>query len=71
MASRMMSQVEEIERAIQQFASGDLVELRAWFAKFDAEVWDREFEEDVQSGRLDALAREALDDWREGRCTEL
>ena len=49
-----MSKVEEIERAIQQLSSDDLSEFRAWFATFDAEVWDREFDEDVQAGRLDA-----------------
>ena len=61
-----MSKVEEIERAIQQLSSDDLSEFRAWFATFDAEVWDREFDEDVQAGRLDALAQEALDDWHGG-----
>ena len=26
--------------------------FRVWFAEFDAEVWDRQFEEDVAAGRL-------------------
>jgi hypothetical protein len=66
-----MSTVEEIERAIQQLPPDKLTEFRAWFAAFDAEVWDREFEEDVHSGRLDQLAEEALKDLDEGRCTDL
>ena len=66
-----MGNVEEIERAITQLAPEDLASLRAWFAVFDAEVWDREFEEDVQAGRLDSLAEEALTDLREGRTTDL
>ena len=37
----------------------------------DAEVWDRQLEEDVRAGRLDALAEEALRDLREGCCTDL
>ena len=49
----------------------DLAAFRAWFAKFDAEVWDRELEDDIPAGRLDALAEEALDDLRGGRCTDL
>jgi hypothetical protein len=36
----------------------------------DAAAWDRQIEEDVAAGRLDALADEALDDLREGRCTD-
>ncbi len=66
-----MSKAEEIEGAIQQLSAEDLAEFRAWFATFDARVWDREFDEDVQAGRLNALAREALDDWHGGRCTDL
>ena len=66
-----MSKIEEIERAIQQLSADDLSAFRAWFATYNAEAWDRAFDEDVQAGRLDALAREALDDGREGRCTDL
>jgi hypothetical protein len=66
-----MSKIEEIERAVQQPTSEDLAEFRAWFVRFDADVWDRQFEEDVKSGRLDVFAQEALEDRREGRCTEL
>jgi len=48
-----------------------LAAFRAWFAEFDAAVWDKQFEEDVAAGRLDQLAEEALRDLREERCTDL
>lgn len=66
-----MSIIEEIERAVTELPPEKLAEFRAWFAAFDARTWDREFEEDVEAGRLDALADEALRDLDEGRCTEL
>ena len=66
-----MSTIQEIEDAIRQLPSEDLAALRAWFAEFDAEKWDRQFEEDVAAGRLDHLADEALRDLHEGRCTDL
>lgn len=66
-----MSTVHEIEQAIRSLPEEDLVALRAWFAEFDADTWDRQFEEDVTAGRLDALADEALRDLRQGRCTDL
>mgnify|MGYP006873466372 CR=1 FL=1 len=66
-----MSTVEEIERAVADLPPERLAEFRAWFAEFDARTWDREFEEDVKAGRLDALADEALRDLDEGRCTDL
>lgn len=36
-----------------------------------AEDWDRKMGADIREGRLDGLAEEALEDLREGRCTDL
>ena len=66
-----MSTLQEIEDAISQLSSDDLSRFRTWFAEFDAEAWDRQFEEDVVSGKLDALADKALAHLRKGRCTDL
>lgn len=49
----------------------DLTAFRSWFADFDAEAWDRQFEKDVAAGRLDSLGDEALRDLSDGRCTDL
>ena len=66
-----MSSVPEIERAIRQLSPEELATFRAWFAEFDAASWDRQFEQDVAAGRLDALGDAALRDLRDGRCTDL
>ena len=66
-----MSTVKEIETAVSKLSLQELCSFRLWFAEFDAEAWDRQFERDVAAGRLDALANEALRDAREGRCTDL
>jgi len=66
----VMSLVQEIENAIRKLPAEDLAALRAWFAVFDADAWDRQFEQDVAAGRLDELAEEALRDLREGHCTD-
>jgi hypothetical protein len=65
-----MSTVNEIEDAIRKLPEVDLVALRAWFAEFDAAAWDRQLERDVAEGRLDMLVEEALQDARDGRCTD-
>ena len=65
-----MSTLEQIENAVRGLSPEDLAAFRAWFAELDAAAWDRQFEEDVAAGRLDALAEEALDDLRQGRCTD-
>jgi hypothetical protein len=66
-----MSTVQDIENAIRQLSPEDLTALRTWFAAFDAEQWDQQFEEDVAAGRLEYLAKEAIQDLQEGRCTDL
>jgi hypothetical protein len=66
-----MSTVQEIKEAICQLSPEELAAFRTWFAEFDANVWDQQFEQDVATGRLDQLAEEALRDLREGRCTDL
>jgi hypothetical protein len=66
-----MSNLQEIERSVRQLSSEELAAFRVWFAEFDAEIWDRQFEKDVKDGRLDALAEKALQHLRAGRCTEL
>jgi hypothetical protein len=69
--SSIMSNLQEIETAISQLSTDELTAFCDWFAKFDAEIWDRQFEEDVTSGRLNGLAERALQHLREGRCTDL
>jgi len=66
-----MRTVSEIEEAVRRLSGDDLAAFRAWFAEYDAAVWDRQFEDDVAAGRLEKLADEALTDLKEGHCTDL
>ena len=66
-----MTRVEEIETAVAKLPQQDLARFREWFLRYDAEIWDRQIEQDAACGRLDALAEAAIKDFRAGRCTEL
>ena len=66
-----MTKVRELEHQIQRLSAEELADFRRWFAEFDAESWDRQFEADVKSGRLDALADKALRAHAAGRSTKL
>jgi hypothetical protein len=66
-----MSNLQEIERSIAQLSAEELTTFRLWFAEFDAELWDRQFEQDVKTGKLDNLAERALQHLRQGNCTDL
>ena len=57
-----MTSVKEIESAVADLPQEELAQFRQWFQHYDAEAWDRQIEQDVASGRLDALAEEATDE---------
>lgn len=60
----MSTTVEAIESAIQRLPPSDLAEFRRWFAEFDSARWDAQIEADANAGKLDALANEALAEYR-------
>ena len=66
-----MNRIEAIEKQIESLSPEELALFRQWFHEFDALVWDRQLEEDVRSGKLDALADEAIQAHKAGKCTEL
>lgn len=55
--------VEEIEHAIEQLPPDKLAELATWFADYHAQVWDKQIEDDLDSGRLDKLLKEVSDEY--------
>lgn len=66
-----MGRLEVIEGQIRQLSPEELTRFRDWFAEFDAEHWDRQFEADVNAGKLDALAERALRDHASGQSKKL
>ncbi len=66
-----MSKVENIESQIKDLSPQELTAFRKWFTKFDAEVWDQQFDADVKAGKLDSLAERALRDRAAGGSTKL
>ncbi len=66
-----MNRVGKIEDQIKELSIEELRSLRDWLAEYDADAWDRQFESDVASGKLDRLAERAIQDHEVGRSTKL
>lgn len=66
-----MSNLKEVKQAVKQLSVKELAVFRDWFTKFDTEQWDKQFENDVDDRKLDALAKKALQHSKEGHLTEL
>jgi len=63
--------IQELEQAVAQLPPKDLARFREWFDEFDAQVWDKQFETDVKSGKLYKIAEQALNDYHAGKAKGL
>jgi hypothetical protein len=63
--------LEDLKNAVAGLSNEQLARFRAWFSNFDSAAWDRQLEEDVAAGRLDALADEAIQEHQSGKTSEL
>jgi hypothetical protein len=66
-----MTKIKEIEQAIAKLAPEKLAEFRAWFDEFDAQRFDAAIAQDIEAGKLDRLAEEALAEYKKGQSHEL
>ncbi len=66
-----MGKAENLEREVRDLSPEELAAFRKWFLAYDWEGWDRQFEQDVLAGKLDALADRALRDHEAGKSTKL
>jgi hypothetical protein len=66
-----MTKVKKLEKEIQELSRQERATFRRWFNRFDAAAWDRQFEEDVEAGKLDRLAEEAISEHDAGKSREL
>ena len=66
-----MSKIKEIEKEVQGLKPDELKAFRKWFWDFDAQEWDRQFEKDALTGKLDSLAEAALKSFKSGKYSEI
>jgi hypothetical protein len=58
--------ITELEKAVTQLSEEELIRFRAWFDEYYAQMWDKQIEADVQSGRLDDLLAEVEEEYNAG-----
>jgi hypothetical protein len=54
-----MTTLQEIEAAITQLSETDARQLSEWLQDYLDESWDRQIEQDLESGKLDRLIAKA------------
>lgn len=63
--------VQELELAVSNLDAEGLAKFSQWFEDFRAEIWDRQIARDLESGRLDALLKQADEEIAAGHFSEL
>ena len=66
-----MTKLEKIEQDIASLTPGEVAKLAQWFAEFQADVWDKQIEDDAKAGRLDSLTGQALASHKAGKTRPL
>ena len=51
--------IQELEQAVIQLPPKELARFRKWFEEFDAQIWDKQWKTDAESGKLDKIAEQA------------
>lgn len=66
-----MPSLQRIESQIASLPEPQLRQFRTWFNEFDANKWDLALAADIEDGKLDSLAAEALAHYGAGQCKTL
>lgn len=71
MIKAAMSTLEQIEAAILTLPAEEFQRLRQWLSDVDYQRWDEQLEKDIEDGKLDALAEEAIAEFKAGHCRKI
>ena len=66
-----MTRIEEIENAVASLPVEEYRQFREWFLERDWTQWDKQLEADSESGKLDFLVKEALEEKNRGDLRKL
>ena len=66
-----MTTISEIKKTIVHLPENEFNSFADWFQKLEEEKWDKELEKDIAEGKLDNFAKEALNEFKSGKCKEL
>jgi len=58
--------IQEIEAAITQLPAEQVDALMAWLEEYQAQLWDKQIEQDLETGRLDDLLSEVDKEYEAG-----
>jgi hypothetical protein len=66
-----MGTLPEIETAIKQLSDSDIRQLAGWLSEYLSQMWDKQIETDLASGKLDRIIAKAEADIAANRVRDI
>ena len=66
-----MTRIEEIEKAVASLPVEEYRQFREWFLERDWAQWDKQIQADSESGKVDFLVKEAMNEKSQGKLRDL
>lgn len=66
-----MLKLDEIKASIESLPEDELDKLRRWFSEKDWQKWDEQIEDNSETGKLDFLIEEALNEKQTGKLKDI
>ena len=66
-----MTTIKEIEKAVVSLPQEKYRQFRDWFLEHEWEEWDKQIQTDSESGKLDFLIQEAMNEKKQYRLRDL
>lgn len=63
--------ITEIKTAVRELSQNERAELLEWLDECQEALWDRQIEEELKAGKFDALMRQSVQAFSEGKCKEI
>ena len=62
-----MQNLSQLETSIEKLSDDDYAEFREWFWQHENERWDNQLEKDISEKKLDNLANQAIEEFKQGK----
>ncbi|MGM0540333.1 MAG: hypothetical protein ACQERT_14180 [Thermodesulfobacteriota bacterium] len=66
-----MTKIEEIKKAVTSLPLDEYLQFRDWFLDRDWKQWNEQIKTDSESGQLDFLEQEAMEEKAHGQLRDL
>jgi hypothetical protein len=66
-----MDNLLKLEDSVTKLSMVDFKQFREWFFEYENEKWDNAIASDIESNKLASLAKQAIQDFKDGKFAKL